>query len=72
MSNFLTDGVVKTFDISVTTASNGYAPRALKRSGIALPLKGIITSNDVARGKPHPDPYSAGAALLGMDATKCQ
>ncbi|KJA29361.1 hypothetical protein HYPSUDRAFT_32773 [Hypholoma sublateritium FD-334 SS-4] len=55
----------------VTSASNGYAPRALKRSGITLPLKGIITSNDVARGKPHPDPYLAGAALLGIDATKC-
>ncbi|KAF9478722.1 HAD-like protein [Pholiota conissans] len=55
----------------VTSASNKYAPRALERSGVPLPERGIITSNDVAKGKPHPDPYLAGASLCQIETTRC-
>ncbi|KAF8203761.1 HAD-like domain-containing protein [Pholiota molesta] len=55
----------------VTSASNKYAPRALERSGVPLPKLGIITSNDVAKGKPQPDPYLAGASLCKINPTKC-
>ncbi|KAL0950608.1 hypothetical protein HGRIS_007399 [Hohenbuehelia grisea] len=55
----------------VTSATNKYAPRALERCGVPLPPKGYVTSNDVARGKPHPDPYLAGAQTCGKDPIKC-
>ncbi|KAF5377156.1 hypothetical protein D9615_006379 [Tricholomella constricta] len=56
----------------VTSASNGYAPRALARAGIPLPPDGLlVTSNDVSHGKPHPAPYLAGAEKCGKDPTKC-
>ncbi|MFT4263296.1 MAG: HAD family phosphatase [Nocardioides sp.] len=31
----------------------------------------IVTGDRVARGKPFPDPYLAGAAALGVDAAQC-
>jgi len=55
----------------VTSASNKYAPRALEQAGIPVPPAGIVTANDVSRGKPHPDPYLAGAALCSSDPLKC-
>jgi len=55
----------------VTSASNGYAPRALERAGVPLPSVGIVTANDVPKGKPHPEPYLAGAAKCEVDATRC-
>ncbi|KAF8973818.1 HAD-like domain-containing protein [Flammula alnicola] len=55
----------------VTSASNKYAPRALERSGVPLPSLGLITSNDVTQGKPHPAPYLAGASRCEVDPKKC-
>ncbi|EAU92966.2 hypothetical protein CC1G_03753 [Coprinopsis cinerea okayama7 len=56
----------------VTSASNKFAFRALERAGLPLPKGvGIITSNDVSRGKPHPDPYEAGASLCGVKSNDC-
>ncbi|KAF8167852.1 HAD-like domain-containing protein [Crassisporium funariophilum] len=55
----------------VTSASNKYAPRALDRAGVPMPLLGLITSNDVLEGKPHPGPYLAGAQLCGVEAKNC-
>ncbi|KAF9456793.1 HAD-like protein [Collybia nuda] len=55
----------------VTSASSGYAPRALERAGLSLPPVGLITSDDVSHGKPHPAPYLAGAAKCSVDPTKC-
>ncbi|KII86404.1 hypothetical protein PLICRDRAFT_114851, partial [Plicaturopsis crispa FD-325 SS-3] len=55
----------------VTSATNIYAPRALERCKIPIPPAGYITSNDVARGKPHPGPYLAGALKCSVDPTKC-
>lgn len=31
----------------------------------------IVGGDDVAQGKPHPDPYLLGAARLGVDASQC-
>ncbi|KAJ7171834.1 HAD-like domain-containing protein [Mycena crocata] len=55
----------------VTSATTNYAPRALQRCCIPLPRAGIVTSNDVSHGKPHPAPYLAGAEKCGVDPTKC-
>lgn len=55
----------------VTSASNKYAPRAIRRAGLPTPKAGIITSNDVQEGKPHPAPYLAGAQKCGVDPTEC-
>lgn len=55
----------------VTSASNRYAPRALHHSGLPVPALGIIASNDVLQGKPHPAPYLAGALRCGVDPKKC-
>ncbi|RDB29154.1 Sugar phosphatase YfbT [Hypsizygus marmoreus] len=55
----------------VTSASDNYAPRALSRAGIPLPRAGLVTSNDVSHGKPHPAPYLAGAQKCGVDPAKC-
>ncbi|KAF9258611.1 HAD-like protein [Marasmius fiardii PR-910] len=55
----------------VTSATAFYAPRALERCGIPLPVNGIITSNDVEKGKPHPDPYLTGARKCGADPRQC-
>ncbi|KAF8311297.1 HAD-like protein [Clavulina sp. PMI_390] len=53
----------------VTSATAYYAPPALKMAGIDVP-KNIVTSEDVSRGKPFPDPYLEGAKRLGVDPTK--
>lgn len=58
-------------DIYPFLASNRYAPQALRRSGVPAPALGIITSNDVSQGKPHPAPYVAGALRCGVDPKKC-
>lgn len=55
----------------VTSATKYYAPQALARCGVPIPLIGPVTSSDVASGKPHPAPYLAGARLLGADPSRC-
>jgi len=52
----------------VTSASNFYAPQVLERASIPLPASvEVITSNDVARGKPH----LAGARACSVDPHAC-
>lgn len=41
-----------------------------RAAGIALPPT-VVTADDVARGKPHPEPYLTGAARLGADPARC-
>jgi sugar-phosphatase len=31
----------------------------------------MITSNDITHGKPHPEPYLKGAAILGFPPAEC-
>ncbi|KAI0318730.1 HAD-like protein [Amylostereum chailletii] len=55
----------------VTSATNVYTPQALSRCRLPIPSTGYVTSDDVERGKPYPDPYLAGAKKIGVDPTKC-
>lgn len=57
--------------MTVTKASNKYAPRALEKAGIPIPEVGLITANDVIEGKPHPAPYLAGAERCGAKPSNC-
>jgi len=61
----------KTKCIIVTSASKKYAPEALRVAGVPIPALGIIASDDVSQGKPHPAPYLAGAFQCGVDPKKC-
>jgi sugar-phosphatase len=54
----------------VTSCSRPLAHVRLKAAGIPIPQK-MITSDDVRIGKPDPEPYLKGAALLGFPASEC-
>ncbi|KAI0344098.1 HAD-like protein [Trametopsis cervina] len=55
----------------VTSSTNVYAPRVLTVCGLPVPPLGLVTSSDVANGKPHPAPYLAGARRLGVNPANC-
>lgn len=57
--------------VIVTSATSVYTPRALERCSIPVPISGYVTSDDVTRGKPYPDPYLAGAERIKVDPSKC-
>jgi len=42
----------------------------LQAAGIPVPAE-LVTANDVAQGKPFPDPYLLGAERLGVDPENC-
>lgn len=54
----------------VTSAGNQVARVRLKAGRIPVPEE-IVVAEDVERGKPHPDPFLAGAALLGFKPQEC-
>jgi mannitol-1-/sugar-/sorbitol-6-phosphatase len=54
----------------VTSATEPLARARLGAAGIPLPQK-MVTAESVQNGKPHPDPYLAGAALLGLRPEEC-
>ena len=54
----------------VTSCTRALAEVRIKAAGLPLPKK-LITSNDITHGKPHPDPYLKGAAVLGFPASEC-
>jgi sugar-phosphatase len=54
----------------VTSATERLARVRMATSGIPVP-EHFISAEQVANGKPHPDPYLAGAALLGFDPAEC-
>jgi len=54
----------------VTSATEPLAWVRLRAGSIALPDR-IVTSESVEEGKPHPAPYLAGAALLGLSPEEC-
>jgi HAD superfamily hydrolase (TIGR01509 family) len=53
----------------VTSADRRLAEVRLAASGIEPPL--LVTVEDTARGKPHPDGYLKAAADLGIDPAAC-
>jgi mannitol-1-/sugar-/sorbitol-6-phosphatase len=54
----------------VTSGTRHLASARLRRFGIPAP-KVLITADDVANGKPHPEPYLKGAEGLGMKPAEC-
>jgi len=54
-----------------TSASRRAAELHLGRSGLRVHLPVVVTRDDVARGKPHPDAYLRAAELLGVPSEKC-
>lgn len=54
----------------VTSCTRRLALVRLRVAGLPVPEK-MITSTDIVNGKPHPEPYSKGARLLGFAAQDC-
>ncbi len=54
----------------VTSCTRPLAEVRIKAAGLPLPKK-LITSNDITHGKPHPEPYLKGAAVLGFAPQEC-
>ena len=54
----------------VTSCTRVLAEVRIHAAGLPVPSR-IITSTDIQHGKPHPEPYLKGAALLGFPATEC-
>ena len=54
----------------VTSCTRPLAEVRIKAAGLPLPKK-MITSNDIQHGKPHPEPYFKGAAILGFSPQEC-
>ena len=54
----------------VTSCSRPLAEVRLKTAGFPYPPK-VVTSDDVLRGKPDPEPYLKGAALLEVPPSEC-
>ena len=54
----------------VTSSTRPLAEVRIKAAGLPVPRK-MITSSEITHGKPHPEPYLKGAAMLGFPATEC-
>lgn len=54
----------------VTSCTRALAEVRIKAAGLPLPKK-FVTSNDITNGKPHPEPFLKGAAVLGFSAEDC-
>ncbi len=54
----------------VTSGTRRLATARLQLAGIPLP-KVMVTADDVANGKPHPEPYLKGAGFLGVNPADC-
>ncbi|GGP19808.1 HAD family hydrolase [Silvimonas iriomotensis] len=54
----------------VTSASRAIAQAKLRAAGLPVPDL-LVSSDDVENGKPHPEPYLKGAALLGLPPSRC-
>jgi len=54
----------------VTSATERLARARMTAGGVPVPKK-LITAEWVTRGKPHPEPFLAGAALLGFSPREC-
>jgi sugar-phosphatase len=54
----------------VTSCTRALAEVRIRAAGLPLP-ENFITSTDIVNGKPHPEPYLKGSAVLGFPATEC-
>jgi sugar-phosphatase len=53
-----------------TSANPRLGAARLRAAGLPVPAE-LVSSEDVERGKPHPDPYQRGAQNLGLSAGEC-
>jgi mannitol-1-/sugar-/sorbitol-6-phosphatase len=56
--------------VIVTSCTRPLAEVRLRAAGLPRPIT-MVTSSDVERGKPAPDPYLKAAELLGFEARDC-
>jgi sugar-phosphatase len=54
----------------VTSCTRPLAEVRLRAAGLPLP-KQFITASEIVNGKPHPEPYLKGAAMLGFAPENC-
>jgi mannitol-1-/sugar-/sorbitol-6-phosphatase len=54
----------------VTSGTRRLATRRLEFAGLPVPPR-MVTADDVTKGKPDPEPYLAGARMLGREPGKC-
>ncbi|HET8923596.1 MAG TPA: HAD family hydrolase [Candidatus Acidoferrum sp.] len=54
----------------VTSCTRPLAGVRIAAAGLPMP-KHLVTSTDVRRGKPDPEPYLAGARILGVNPSDC-
>jgi sugar-phosphatase len=54
----------------VTSGTRDLAAHRLSVAGLPVPEL-MITAGDIGQGKPHPEPYQRGAALLGFPPAAC-
>jgi mannitol-1-/sugar-/sorbitol-6-phosphatase len=54
----------------VTSATERLARARMAAGGVPVPAR-LVTANQVTHGKPHPEPFQAGAALLGFTPEEC-
>jgi sugar-phosphatase len=54
----------------VTSGTRALASHRLTVAGLPVPEL-MVTGSDILNGKPHPEPYQRGAALLGLAAGLC-
>jgi sugar-phosphatase len=54
----------------VTSCTRRLAEVRLRAAGLPQPKK-FITATDITNGKPHPEPYLKGAAILGFPPERC-
>lgn len=54
----------------VTSGRSQIVTTRLRAAGLPVPDV-LVTSEDVTRGKPDPEPYVRGAAVLGLDPADC-
>lgn len=54
----------------VTSCTRPLAVVRIRAAGLPLP-KHMVTSSDITRGKPDPEPYLKGAAKLGLATSDC-
>ncbi|HEY1262918.1 MAG TPA: HAD family hydrolase [Terriglobales bacterium] len=54
----------------VTSCTRPLAEVRVRAAGLPLPAR-MVTSSDIRRGKPHPEPFLKGAQILGAPVSQC-
>lgn len=56
--------------VVVTSATARLAPARMAQAGLARPPR-LVSGDDIVQGKPHPEPFLRGAAVLGFEPSQC-